>query len=51
MSNSISRNQILAHLASVAAKSKTEDSDILFFAGGVYKGEWNPNTIANTLNP
>lgn len=49
MNNSPSRTQLIAHIASLAAKSKTEDSDVLFFKGGVYKGEWNPNTIANQL--
>jgi len=49
MNNSPSRTQLIAHIASLAAKSKTEDSDVLFFKDGVYKGEWNPNTIANQL--
>ena len=49
MSNTPSRTQQLAHIASIAAKSKTEDSDVLFFKGGVYKGEWNPNATPNTF--
>ncbi|MBL0229474.1 MAG: hypothetical protein IPP76_01250 [Moraxellaceae bacterium] len=49
MNNRPSRTQLIAYIASLAAKSKTEDSDVLFFKGGVYKGEWNPNTVANQL--
>ena len=51
MTHRISKSQILAHIAAIADKSKVEDSDFLFFKDGIYKGEWNPNTIANTLNP
>ena len=49
MSNTLSRAKTLAHIASIASKSKIEDSDVLFFKDGVYKGEWNPNAVANNL--
>jgi len=49
MSNTLSRAKTLAHIASIASKSKIEDSDVLFFKDGIYKGEWNPNTVANNL--
>lgn len=49
MNQRISKNQMLAHIAAVADKSKVEDSDFLFFKNGIYKGEWNPNTSPNQL--
>lgn len=49
MSNTLSRAKTLAHIANIASKSKIEDSDVLFFKDGIYKGEWNPNAVANNL--
>ena len=45
MSNTLSREKTLAHIASIASKSKIEDSDVLFFKDGVYTVSYTHLTL------